>query len=76
MPLLTKHISRKSHSLALPISIVNPTTYGQEKPTHAPGAFIGAGPAIIGLASSTGYQAPMQGIERYNDADTTVTQPP
>ena len=63
-------------NLALPISIVNPTTYGQKQPTHTPGAFIGTGPTIVGLTSSTWHPSPMQGIKRYNDADTTVTQPP
>ena len=61
--------------LALPIPVVNPTTYGQTQPTHAPGAFIGTGPTIVGLTSSTGYQSPMQWIQCNNNTDPTVSKP-
>ncbi|NBR23776.1 MAG: hypothetical protein EBU08_08425 [Micrococcales bacterium] len=61
--------------LALPITIIYPTTYGHKQPTHHVSDLIGAGPFCIAFATCLRHPSPMQGIKRYNDAGTTVTQP-
>jgi hypothetical protein len=62
-------------TLALPIPVVDPTTYGQEQPTHAPGTFIGTGPTIVGLAPCTWRQSPMQWVQCNDNTDPTVSKP-